>query len=68
MTIEVFGKTTDSYTIRIINNWGEIAKSYSFNGVKGKYNVEDLAAGIYLIEIRNAKNNEWVNTSKLIKK
>ena len=68
LTIEIHEKSTDSYKISIINNKGEVVKSFNLNGVKETYDIGNLAAGAYLIEIRNTKNNVLMNTSKLIKR
>ena len=68
LTIEVTGNSEDLFRINIVNSRGEVSKSYNLKGVKETYNVDDLAAGVYLIEIRNTKDNELMNTSKMIKR
>ncbi|HWD86528.1 MAG TPA: putative Ig domain-containing protein [Mucilaginibacter sp.] len=59
------GSTT--YDIRITSSTGLVVKHTTVSGTNWQGNVNDLFPGTYLVQVTDAKNNELIGETKLIK-
>ncbi|HEX3386515.1 MAG TPA: T9SS type A sorting domain-containing protein, partial [Mucilaginibacter sp.] len=56
-----------TYDIRITNSWGLVVKHATISGDDWQGNVYNLLPGTYLVQVTNAKNNEFIGQTKFVK-
>ena len=56
-----------AYDIKVTNSMGLLVKHTTLSGTNWENSVSDLLPGTYLVQVTNAKNNEFVGQTKFVK-